>query len=102
MHRRALLRSSLLGLGATTVVSPDAGAAMSAAKINRVRFYRVADSRPIFNQSGHIVTIETDAGITGIGEGGSPDTIEQLGAMLVGENPFSIEHLWQVMYQGFF
>jgi L-alanine-DL-glutamate epimerase-like enolase superfamily enzyme len=67
-----------------------------------VRFYRVATSRPIFNQSSHIVTVETDQGISGIGEGGSKDTIEQLGAMIIGENPSRIEHLWQIMYRGYF
>ena len=28
---------------------------------------------PLFNQSDMVVTVETDAGITGIGEGGTPD-----------------------------
>lgn len=79
-----------------------AAAALPRAKVTAVRFYRVSDSRPIFNQSSHIVTVETDAGITGIGEGGSRDTVEQLGAMVIGENPFRTEHLWQVMYRGYF
>ena len=102
MNRRSLLKSAFLASGAATVATAPARAALPKAKIRRVRFYRVSDSRPIFNQSGHIVTIETDAGITGIGEGGSPDTIEQLGGMLIGEDPFRIEHLWQVMYRGYF
>lgn len=71
-------------------------------KITRVRFYHVPTSRPIFNQSAHIVTVETDAGITGIGEGGARDTIEQVAGMLIGENPLRIEHLWQRMYRGYF
>ena len=79
-----------------------AASALPEAKITRVRFFRVRDSRPIFNQSSHIVTVETDAGLTGIGEGGSPDTVRQLAAMIVGENPFRTEHLWQVMYRGYF
>ena len=101
MRRRDLLQSSLLG-SAVAVAAPRATAALPSAKITRVRFYRVSDSRPIFNQSGHIVTIETDAGITGIGEGGSPESVEQLGGMLIGENPFRTEHLWQLMYRGYF
>lgn len=71
-------------------------------KITRVRFYHSPASRPIFNQSGHIVTVETDQGITGIGEGGSKDTIEQCAAMLIGDDPTRIEHLWQLMYRGYF
>jgi L-alanine-DL-glutamate epimerase-like enolase superfamily enzyme len=45
-----------------------------------------------------IVTVETDAGLTGIGEGGLKDTLEQCAASVIGENPFLIEHLWQKMY----
>lgn len=72
-------------------------------KITRVRFYHVGgDTRPIFNQSSAIVTVETDAGITGIGEGGHRDSIEQLGALIIGENPSRIEHLWQLMYRHYF
>jgi L-alanine-DL-glutamate epimerase-like enolase superfamily enzyme len=48
------------------------------------------------------VTIETDQGITGVGEGGSKDTIEQCGAMIIGEDPSRIEHLWQMMFRGYF
>ena len=99
MRRRSFLR--------TLPAAPAAWGSMAAsalpeAKITRVRFFRVRDSRPIFNQSSHIVTVETDAGLTGIGEGGSPDTVRQLAAMIVGENPFRTEHLWQVMYRGYF
>ena len=50
----------------------------------------------------HVVTVETDAGITGIGEGGSKDSVEQCAAMIVGENPARIERLWQLMYRGSF
>ncbi len=101
MNRRQLLQSSLLG-SAGVLAAPLAQASLPNARVTRVRFYKTSDSRPIFNQSGHIVTVETDAGITGIGEGGSPDSIEQLGAMIIGENPFRTEHLWQVMYRGYF
>jgi len=70
-------------------------------KITRVRFYR-APSRTMFNQSAHVCTVETDAGITGIGEGGSADTIRQTAGLLIGEHPSQIEHLWQLMYRGYF
>jgi galactonate dehydratase len=74
---------------------------LSSLKITRVRFYE-APSRTMFNQSAHVCTVETDAGITGIGEGGSPDTIRQTAALLIGESPSRIEHLWQLMYRGYF
>ncbi len=71
-------------------------------KITRVRFYRNPLSNNLFNQSSHIVTIETDQGITGVGEGGSKDTVVQCGAMLIGEDPSRIDHLWQMMFRGYF
>lgn len=100
MHRRHLLQTALLAPAAFG--SALSAASLPKAKITRIRFYRVSDSRPLFNQSGHVVTVETDAGLIGIGEGGSPDTVRQLGAMLIGEDPFRTEHLWQVMYRGYF
>ena len=51
-------------------------------------------------QSNMVVTIETDANITGIGEGGTRDTIEPCAGRLIGKNPFQIERLWQDMYRG--
>ena len=52
-------------------------------------------------QSNMVVTIETDASITGIGEGGTPDTLEPCAGRLIGKNPFQIERLWQDMYRAF-
>ena len=52
-------------------------------------------------QSNMVVTIETDANITGIGEGGTRDTLEPCAGRLIGKNPFHIERLWQDMYRAF-
>jgi L-alanine-DL-glutamate epimerase-like enolase superfamily enzyme len=71
-------------------------------KITRVRFYHNPGSPGHFNQSFHIVSVETDQGITGIGEGGSRDLISQCAAMIIGEDPFRIEHLWQMTFRGYF
>ncbi len=52
------------------------------------------------------VEIETDSGLTGLGESGtwghleaSQAAIEKFGAYLVGEDPRRIEHHWNVMYR---
>jgi galactonate dehydratase len=71
-------------------------------KIKRIRIYQPKKHNPHFNQSDMVVTIETDEGLTGIGEGGSRDTLEQCAGMLIGEDPTQIQHLWQMMYRGFF
>ena len=53
-----------------------------------------------------LVRIDTDAGISGIGESGawgfleaSEAAIEKFGRYLVGEDPLRIEHHWQYMYR---
>lgn len=97
MHRRSFLKSALLGAGALAV-----DAAVPRMKITRVRFYESPISRPMFNQSFHIVTVETDQGLTGIGEGGSRDSIQECAEMLIGENPLQIDRCWQLMYRGRF
>jgi L-alanine-DL-glutamate epimerase-like enolase superfamily enzyme len=98
MTRRNWLRTALLGGG----LLGRARAALAKMKITRIRLYESPISRPIFNQSFHVVTVETDQGLTGIGEGGTRDTIEQLAGLLIGEEPNRIEHLWQLMYRHYF
>ncbi|MGH6629384.1 MAG: hypothetical protein ACREB3_06605, partial [Burkholderiales bacterium] len=103
MKRRSFLKSA--GLGGAAFAIPAAASTPrnpSPMKITRVRFYHNPDTRPMINQSFHIVTVETDAGITGIGEGGSKDGIEPCAAMIIGEDPFRTEHLWQMMFRGYF
>jgi galactonate dehydratase len=51
-----------------------------------------------FNQSNMIILVETDAGITGIGEGGSPDLVASLAPSVIGKNAFDTELIWQHMY----
>ena len=71
-------------------------------KITRIRIYRPKSPTPNFYQSDMVVTVETDDGLTGIGEGGARDTLMQCAAMLIGEDPGRIQHLWQMMYRGYF
>ena len=71
-------------------------------KITRVRAYIPPNPNPLFNQSDHVVTIETDAGVTGIGEGGSKEMLEQCAGRLIGRDPQHIERLWQDMSRAFF
>jgi L-alanine-DL-glutamate epimerase-like enolase superfamily enzyme len=79
-----------------------ASAELPKAKITRVRIYRPPNFNPLFNQSNMVVTVETDAGITGVGEGGSKDTLEQVAGTLIGKNPFKIEAIWQEAYIAWF
>jgi L-alanine-DL-glutamate epimerase-like enolase superfamily enzyme len=99
MKRRQLLQS----LAATAFAgSQFAEAALPKMKITRVRVYEPPNYNPLFNQSNMVVTVETDAGITGIGEGGATDTLTQCAGTLIGKNPFKIEAIWQEMYIAWF
>ncbi len=71
-------------------------------KIKTVRIYKPQKPNPHFNQSDWVVTIETDSGLLGVGEGGTRDTLEQCAKMIIGEDPDRIQHLWQLMYRGYF
>jgi galactonate dehydratase len=97
MNRRLFLKS-LIGAAAARAAS----AAIGPIKITRVRLYQSPISRPMFNQSFHVVTVETDQGITGIGEGGSRDTVQECAEMLIGEDATRIDRCWQLMFRGRF
>ncbi len=102
MQRRTFLQSLSATLAAAATSSLPAFAALPTMKITRVRAYTPPDPNPLFNQSDMVVTIETDAGITGIGEGGSIDTLSQSAGRLIGQDPQFIERLWQDMNRAFF
>ena len=69
-------------------------------------------SFPFLSENGrryHIVKVETDEGIYGLGEigmsfwGAAVDaSLEHLSEIVVGEDPFSTERLWQHMFRGSF
>ena len=102
MNRRAFLRT-LTAVPAIGLMRPRAAwADLPKAKVTRVRIYRPPNFNPLFNQSNMVVTVETDIGITGIGEGGSKDTLEQVAGTLIGKNPFRIEAIWQEAYIAWF
>src|SRR3954466_6621975 len=103
MNRRSFFRSALAASAATLAVEPPAKAAgIPKMKVTRVRAYAPTPLNPLFNQSDYVVTVETDAGIIGIGEGGSPDLLTQSAGPIVGQDPNRIEHLWQDMFRAFF
>ncbi len=95
---KALAAAPALGLARPSRLR----AALPKMKITRVRIFTPPNLNILFNQSNMVVTVETDAGITGIGEGGSKDMLEQSAGKLIGEDPQHIERLWQQMNRAFF
>lgn len=81
-----------------------AEATLPAARITQIRLYQGPTVMPLqipLLQSSMVVAIDTDIGITGIGEGGTLDTITPCAARLIGKNPFEITRLWQDMYRAY-
>jgi len=70
--------------------------------VNRVTKIRVyyppnynANGPQAFPQSNMVVFVDTEAGITGIGQGGSPDTVRNMARSVIGKNAFDTEFIWQ-------
>jgi L-alanine-DL-glutamate epimerase-like enolase superfamily enzyme len=102
MQRRSFLTSLALTGAAGAAFPARARAATPKMKITRVQVWSPPAPNPLFNQSDLVVKVETDGGITGIGEGGSRDTLEQCAGRLIGQDPQYIERLWQDMYRSYF
>src|SRR4051794_24541304 len=95
--RRAFLQSRAAASVATLPRTPRLAAAMPKLQIPTARSYAPPRPNPLFNQSDAVVIVETDAVITGSGEGGFPDTLKQCAGRLIGQDPQHIERLWQDM-----
>ena len=102
MERRLFLQSAIGWAGASLVSISPLEAKVPKMKITRIRVYLPPKLNTTISQSNLVVTIETDAGITGIGEGGVKDLIENCAIFLIGQDPCDIERLWQLMYRGYF
>ena len=84
-----------------------AAARLSPAIITRIRIFYPPNYNPngpqAFPQSNMIVLVDTDAGITGIGQGGSPDTVRNVARSVIGKNAFDTEMIWQAAFMdGFY
>src|SRR5437764_737654 len=69
------------------------------------------DTFPVFNgaRNNLYVTVDTDAGISGVGESGLSGrelavigAIEHFKPLLIGQDPSRIEHIWQTLFRGGF
>src|SRR3954452_18805945 len=98
-------------LAASTKATPAflarAQARLPPPKVTRIRlFYPPNYDRngpQAFPQSNMVVLVDTEAGITGIGQGGSPDTVRNVARSVVGRNGFDSEMIWQAAFMdGFY
>ena len=103
MDRRSFLQAAALCAGSALPLlrTTDAYAA-SDLKITRIRVFNPADKTDMDGPLGlseMIVAIDTDAGITGFGQGGTADLLRYASSLLIGQDPFRTEYLWQRMYR---
>ena len=102
MNRRSFFKSLAAASVVGAALPRRVEAALPKAKITKVRIFQPPNLNQLFNQSNMVVTVETDIGITGVGEGGSKDTLEQCAGSLIGKDPFRTEAIWQEMYMAWF
>jgi galactonate dehydratase len=102
MDRRKFLQSLAVAAAIPLARVRSAAAALPKMKITRIRAFAPPNPNPLFAQANTVVTVETSAGVTGVGEGGFPDTLRQCAGRLIGQDPQYIEHLWQDMSRSFF
>ena len=80
---------------------------LSPTKITKIRVFYPPNYNPngpqAFPQSNMVVLVDTEAGITGIGQGGSPDTVRNVARSVIGKNAFDTEMIWQAVFMdGFY
>jgi galactonate dehydratase len=104
MNRRNFLGS----VAAAGGVAMLAGARLAEAaprsdvKITRVRILNPPSFKSLAGPVGlaeTVVAIETNAGITGYGQGGTPDMLRYAASLLIGQDPVRTEYHWQRMYR---
>lgn len=102
MNRRTFAKS--LAMAAATAALPSwptkaAAARLPTNRVTRIRtFYPPnynANGPQAFPQSNMVVIVDTEAGLTGIGQGGSPDTVRNMARSVIGKNAFDTEFIWQ-------
>lgn len=101
MDRRRFITGAALA-AAATLPTRALSAATSDLRITRVRVFNPADSGTLAGPLGLseiVVAIDTDAGITGYGQGGTPDLLRYAAGLLIGQDPLRIEHHWQRLYR---
>ncbi len=104
MDRRTFFKAAAVSAGGalSSVAARPADAALSDMKITRVRVFNPADQSDLagwLNLSDIVVAVDTDAGITGYGQGGTPDLLRYASGSLIGQDPLRTGFLWQRMYR---
>src|SRR5436189_5258018 len=102
IDRRTFTKSLAAAAGMLALPSWSTKAEAARLPVNRVTKIRTfyppnyqANGPQAFPQSNMVVLVDTEAGITGIGQGGSPDTVRNMARSVIGKNAFDTEFIWQ-------
>jgi galactonate dehydratase len=102
INRSTFTRSLAVAAGVLALPSWNVKSSAALLPINRVTKIRCyyppnyqANGPQAFPQSNMVVLVDTEAGITGIGQGGSPDTVRNMARSVIGKNAFDTEFIWQ-------
>jgi galactonate dehydratase len=83
-----------------------AAAGLPPTRITKIRLFYPPNYDPngaqAFPQSNMIVLVDTEAGLTGVGQGGSPDTVRNVARSVIGKNAFDTEAIWQAAFMDSF
>ncbi|MEJ1963778.1 MAG: mandelate racemase/muconate lactonizing enzyme family protein [Gammaproteobacteria bacterium] len=103
MNRRHFLLTLAAGSLATmTAARFSVAAPQSDVRITRVRILNPAAFKTLAGPVGlaeTVVAVETNAGVTGYGQGGTPDLLRYAASLLIGQDPVRTEYHWQRMYR---
>ena len=104
MNRRNFLGSVAAAGGVAMLAGARfaEAAPRSDVKITRVRILNPPNFKSLAGPVGlaeTVVAIETNAGITGYGQGGTPDMLRYAASLLIGQDPVRTEYHWQRMYR---
>src|SRR5205809_5653664 len=110
IDRRMFTKTLAVAAGALALPSWPTKAAAAKLPVNRVTKIRCyyppnyqSNGPQAFPQSNMVVLVDTEAGITGIGQGGSPDTVRNVARSVIGRNAFDSEMIWQAAFMdGFY
>jgi len=107
LNRRTLLKSAAAA-GAAAFLPENSwvlkAMPQAASEFGRVKVRDVKTASVMIRYPAHLVKIETDAGITGIGEAfnseGILEHIHALKRLVIGEDPLQVDYLFQKMTEG--
>ena len=99
MDRRTFTKGLAAALALPSWAIKASAAKLAVNRVTKIRCYYPqgyqSNGPQAFPQSNMVVLVDTEAGITGIGQGGSPDTIRNVARSVIGKNAFDTEFIWQ-------